>query len=139
MTDLSQVKAGEYELVAHSWDQPTSKPGEPYDFIAHRKGAKVTLNIEEARRLVSAGAVKPITGSTGKAPAADPGQGKADTIPVIMDRVGDDPDQAIAELVAEQERGDAARPSLLDKLQAVIDAADSSDDPEDDDLDEDED
>ena len=55
--DLSSIKAGEYELVALRWDEITSKPGEPFDFVRHRKGDKVTLDVEQARRLVVAGAV----------------------------------------------------------------------------------
>lgn len=51
------VKAGTYELVALMWDEPLSKPGEPFDFIRHRRGDKVKLNVEEARRLLTAGAV----------------------------------------------------------------------------------
>ncbi len=51
------VKAGTYELVADLWDEPLSKPGEPFDFKRHRTGDKVTLDVEEARRLVTAGAV----------------------------------------------------------------------------------
>lgn len=51
------IKAGEYELVALQWDQQTSKPGEPFDFVRHRAGDRVTLDVEEAHRLVRAGAV----------------------------------------------------------------------------------
>lgn len=57
MTDTDDIKAGEYELVAVLWDQPLSKPNEPFDFKRHRAGDKVTLNVEEARRLVTAGVV----------------------------------------------------------------------------------
>lgn len=55
--DLNDVKAGKYQLVAARWDQITSKPGEPLDYIRHRKGAIVDLNAEDAKRLVAAGAV----------------------------------------------------------------------------------
>jgi hypothetical protein len=55
--DVSDVKAGKYELVATSWDEPTSKPGDPFSYKRHRRGDIVTLNDEEARRLVRAGAV----------------------------------------------------------------------------------
>ncbi len=57
MTDVSELKAGKYELVAESWDETVSKPGEPYDYKRHRKGDVVQLNVEDARRLVAAGAV----------------------------------------------------------------------------------
>ena len=55
--DLDQVQAGEYELVALQWDQPTSKPGQPFTYVRHRQGALVTLDVEEARRLFAGGAV----------------------------------------------------------------------------------
>lgn len=55
--DLNDVKAGKYQLVARRWDQITSKPGEPLDYVRHRRGDIVDLNAEDARRLVSAGAV----------------------------------------------------------------------------------
>lgn len=55
--DLNDVKAGKYQLVAVRWDQITSKPSEPLDYIRHRKGAIVDLTAEDAKRLVAAGAV----------------------------------------------------------------------------------
>lgn len=56
-TDPNKIKAGKYELVALRWDEILSKPGEPFDFTRHHRGDEVTLNVEEARRLVLAGAV----------------------------------------------------------------------------------
>lgn len=53
----TQPKAGEYELYALSWDETVSKSGEPYDFVRHTAGDTVTLDAEQARRLVPAGAV----------------------------------------------------------------------------------
>ncbi len=55
--DVNDTKAGTYELVAERWDEITSKPGEPFDFVRHVKGDKVKLNVEDARRLVDGGAV----------------------------------------------------------------------------------
>ncbi|WP_052069856.1 hypothetical protein [Rhodococcoides fascians] len=55
--DVSTVTAGEYQLIAALFDQQTSKLGEPFDFKRYRKGDVVTLNVEEAKRLVAAGAV----------------------------------------------------------------------------------
>lgn len=52
-----QITAGEYELVALQWDEPTSKPGDPFTFKRHKRGDKVTLDEATARRLVNAGAV----------------------------------------------------------------------------------
>ena len=57
MTDPDEIKAGQYELVSEVWDEPKSKLGEPYDFTRHVKGDIVTLNVEEARRLYTSGAV----------------------------------------------------------------------------------
>ena len=57
MTDVNEIQAGEYELVALLWDEPLSKPGEPFNFTRHRRGDTVQLSAEDARRLVPAGAV----------------------------------------------------------------------------------
>lgn len=66
--DLNDIKAGKYELVALQWDEILSKPGEPFNFKRHKQGDVVELNVEDARRLVRAGAVvKP--GSRQKAQA----------------------------------------------------------------------
>lgn len=55
--EIDQVQAGEYELVAEQFDQPLSKPGEPFNFKRYVRGDKVTLNVEEARRLYAGGAI----------------------------------------------------------------------------------
>jgi hypothetical protein len=57
MTAPDAIKAGKYELVALSWDEPTSKPGEPFAYKRHVRGDVITLDVEQARRLVLAGAV----------------------------------------------------------------------------------
>lgn len=58
--DINEIKAGEYQLVAERWDERTSKPGEPFTFVRHRRGDLVELSEEDARRLVFGGAaVKP--------------------------------------------------------------------------------
>ena len=59
MSDVNTIKGGEYELLAVSWDETTSKPGDPYTFKRHYKGDTVTLSEEDARRLVPVGAVAP--------------------------------------------------------------------------------
>lgn len=56
-TDLNEIKAGEYELVAVQWDEVLSKPGEPFQFRRHKKGDIVRLNADDARRLYAGGAV----------------------------------------------------------------------------------
>lgn len=74
--DLNDIKAGDYELVALRWDEITSKPGEPLDFVRHHRGDTVTLSVEDARRLVVAGAVvKPGTKAEvpGVGPSVAPG------------------------------------------------------------------
>lgn len=57
---------------------------------------------------------------------ADSGSGdstKEPTVKEILDEVGDDKEKAAAALAAEQEaRGDKARKTLVEPLQAVIDA-----------------
>jgi hypothetical protein len=56
--DLKNIKAGDYELVALSWDEPLpAKPGMPHDFVRHEQGDIVTLSESEAKRLYGAGAV----------------------------------------------------------------------------------
>jgi 2-keto-3-deoxy-6-phosphogluconate aldolase len=65
--DLSLVEAGEYELVVQSWDELVRmtpvldeqgfKVREVPEFRRHVKGDLVTLDVAEARRLLSAGAV----------------------------------------------------------------------------------
>lgn len=57
MSNLDDVKAGKYELIAVSWDRITSKPGQPLEFIRHRQGEVVDLDVEQARRLLRANAV----------------------------------------------------------------------------------
>lgn len=57
MADVSDVKAGKYQLVALRWDKILSKPGEPFDFKRYHRGDEITLDVEDARRLVAAGAV----------------------------------------------------------------------------------
>lgn len=132
--DLSKVTAGKYELIVPRWDQITSKPGEPLDFVRHRRGDVVDLNVEDARRLMRAGAVKPAKGKaqtpapaptqpTGETVAVVDADGKAVNIDDITKAVGDDPAKAKATLEAEQARGDAARSTLVTKLEAVIAAA----------------
>lgn len=59
------MKAGKYELLAVRWDQVLSKPGEPFNFTRYRKGDVVDLDVEDARRLVKAGAVTPVSETDG--------------------------------------------------------------------------
>jgi len=51
------VSTKQYELVAVLWDEPTSKPGEPFVFKRHRQGDLVELSEDDAARLLAAGAV----------------------------------------------------------------------------------
>lgn len=133
MTGLNDVKAGEYELVAQQWRQVTSKPGEPYDYVQHRRGAIVTLDVADARRLVKAGAVKRVKvatspgggnpGGQGGDPGTGGGQGGSDEKPTgvkeIIAEVGEDAEKAQAFLKAEQAT-DSPRSTLVKALEAVI-------------------
>jgi hypothetical protein len=47
----------EYELLADSFNETTSKPGEPFTFKAYRKGDKIKLDETRAAELIEAGAV----------------------------------------------------------------------------------
>lgn len=57
--EITDIKAGTYLLVAAYWDEYLSKPGEPFDFRRHRRGEVLDLNVDDARRLVTAQAVIP--------------------------------------------------------------------------------
>lgn len=63
------TNAGIYEVSALFWDEITSKPSEPFEFKRHKRGDKVRLNEEDARRLFRAGAVV-VPGEAEKAAAA---------------------------------------------------------------------
>lgn len=54
--DINEINAGTYELAVDRWDEPTSKPGEPFTYRRHRRGDRLQLSQAEARRLVRAGA-----------------------------------------------------------------------------------
>jgi hypothetical protein len=62
MPDVNEIKGGEYELLADSWDETTSKINEPYTFVRHYRGEVLTLSEEDARRLVPVGAVGEVGG-----------------------------------------------------------------------------
>jgi len=51
------IKAGRYQLVAARFDQQTSGPNDPFTFKRYVRGDVVTLDVEEAERLLRAGAV----------------------------------------------------------------------------------
>ncbi|MGI8682067.1 MAG: hypothetical protein ACR2JO_08050 [Mycobacteriales bacterium] len=71
--EMSDIKAGSYELTALQWDEITSKPGQPLDFHRHRRGDTVSLDVEQARRLVTAGAVrKPGADGESVVPGSEP-------------------------------------------------------------------
>lgn len=58
MADVNDIKAGDYELVADHWDETTSEPdARIWTYVRHYKGETVTLNEEDAKRLVLSGAV----------------------------------------------------------------------------------
>lgn len=152
MSEVNEIKAGKYQLVAVRWDQITSKPGAPLDYIRHRRGDIVDLSSEDAKRLVMAGAVvKPgalersaaeqaraiaeqaqrnydaiLAGLPDEvrsevAPGTVAATGKAPTVEEILTDVGEDKEKAAAALASEQEaRGDKARKTLVEPLQAII-------------------
>ena len=75
------------------------------------------IDPENLKRLVKKGFLAEAT-ATGD--ESDSGSAKPPTIKEIMADVGDDKAKAQEALDAEQARGDDARPSLVEKLQAVI-------------------
>ena len=92
----------------------------------HRGGVvPSTADPKDVARLVEEGYLAKAT----PAPAPDESAGKPATIDEVMTEVGDDPEKARAALEVEQARGDAARSTLIGKLEAVI-AADGNEDDE---------
>lgn len=146
--DLNDVQAGTYVLTALRWDQITSKPNEPFDFVRHRRGDEVELNVEDARRLLVAGAVKPkgeksteeVPGrSESKAPGSSPDaddngpqadpDGNVDEV-VAWINEGSTPEEVRerteAALAREAERP-KPRSTLVEKLEAALAAAKGDD------------
>lgn len=127
--DLSTVKAGDYELLVLSWDEITSKPGQPFDYVTHRKGDVVTLDVEQARRLLAVNAVKPVekskSGKSGKGDDSGKGAPPADELDIsksaakVLDWVGEDKERAAAALAAEQAK-ETPRGNLVGPLEALL-------------------
>jgi len=67
---MAEPKAGSYELLAHSWQEILSKPGEPFDFVMHHQGDTVELNKADARRFLRDGLVKDPNAPEGSTPGA---------------------------------------------------------------------
>jgi hypothetical protein len=80
-----------YELLADEYHETTSKPGEPFTYQTHTKGAKVELDAEQARRLIEAGAFKANTKDSGpvEVPGDQPKAPKGDADEDATDDVGD--------------------------------------------------
>lgn len=47
-----------YVLLADEYHETTSKPGDPFTYKTHRKGATIQLDAEQAERLLAADAVE---------------------------------------------------------------------------------
>ncbi len=95
------------------------------DGVSHHfyEGGVVGFDSDHVKQLVEDGALVK-SDSADAAPAGDPApEDKPAKVNDIIAEVGDDKDKAAAALETEKARGDAARPTLLDKLQAVIDAS----------------
>jgi hypothetical protein len=158
VSELNEIKAGKYQLVARSWDHITSKPNEPLDFTRYRRGDVVDLNVEDAKRLVAAGAVvKPgqleksaveqaraiaeqaqrayeaaLAGlpedvraeiAPGTVPVTDSSSDKpeSDKVKDVLTWVGEDPARAASALEDERaDKGDEARPSLVEALEKLL-------------------
>ncbi|MFW6776077.1 hypothetical protein ACOACO_17470 [Nocardioides sp. CPCC 205120] len=106
MTDLNDIKAGEYVLVALRWDEITSEPGRPLDFTRHRQGDTVTLNVGDAKRLWAAGAIRKPGEKSDQGPSTGPSvaPGRSTTEPSST------PKQTPAKKVAAQKVADRATP-----------------------------
>lgn len=86
-----QAPEGEYTLLVKTWHQLTSAPGTMVKtFRTHHRGAKVSLNSEEAERLLRAGAVAPTTKEQAESAAAQ-APSAVDKAVEINDAVGQKP------------------------------------------------
>ena len=146
--DLNDIKAGAYVLVAPFWEEDHSKPGQPLDFTRHRTGATLDLNVEDARRLYAAGAVKlpgEVTETPGASQSVAPGSGDSTAPPVnpadpaqlsvdlgkatideVMTWVGDDAGRAEQALDLEEAKassGGQVRSTLVAALEKILDDA----------------
>ncbi|MBZ5736488.1 hypothetical protein K8Z61_18510 [Nocardioides sp. TRM66260-LWL] len=122
-----------YEVVALFWEQITSKPGQPLEYVRHRRGTVVHIDdAAEVQRLVNAGAIR--NASSGQ-DSPQPGhgdvsttlkdeneQGKPATADELLADVGDDPEKAAAVLEVEK-ASDKPRSTLIAKLEKVIEKA----------------
>lgn len=107
----AETLAGRYELVSLFWEEPISKPGEPYNFVRHVRGDLVDLDDENARRLLAAGAVVE-PGSRERA-AAMAAKAQYEAALAAL------PDSVKAELDAErQDAADTAAAAALDLARA---------------------
>ncbi|UVT24969.1 hypothetical protein NXT08_22470 [Rhodococcus pyridinivorans] len=59
-----------YRIVAESWDEIHSKPGEPLNYTRHRKGAVVEVPDAEVDRLIKAGAIETAGRTTARSSTA---------------------------------------------------------------------
>lgn len=133
--DLNEIKAGTYLLVAPFWEEYLSKPGQPFDFKKHKRGAVLELNVENARRLVVAGAViayDPAApthvvnadGSVSEIPKPDPAaaalvitQDQMDQLGLPADTTSEEVVQALQNL---QQVADAARQQAVENAEQAI-------------------
>jgi hypothetical protein len=90
------------------------------DGTVHEIPTEVDVPADLARRLVAQDVWQPVGWGAGDGPAAG-------TIDEVLGRVGDDRDAAAAALAAEQAKGDKARTTLVDKLQALVAPTDAGD------------
>lgn len=92
-------------------------------------GDHVFTDVDDVEGNVSVSIMQPQTAeSQAAAAAADGGgDGPADgTVDEVLTRVGDDPAAAQAALDAEAAKGEKSRSTLVEKLQAVVDAGSGS-------------
>lgn len=77
-----------------------------------------SIDVEDRKRLVREGFLDEVKAT--EPTDGDDSIGKSDKVADILAEVGDDKDKAKAALETEQAKGDAARPTLVEKLQAIL-------------------
>lgn len=121
----------DYVLVAHSWRQILSKPGEHRVDVKHKQGDVIALTEHEAEHLLAAGAIALYDGTVptvdaNQAPADNPDAPTSSRVQDILAWVGSDKARAAEALEAERAaKGDNARATLVGPLEELLTSPDA--------------
>ncbi|WP_094980339.1 hypothetical protein [Rhodococcus pyridinivorans] len=95
-----------YRIVAESWDEILSKPGEPLNYTRHRKGTVVEVPDAEVDRLIRAGAIEPAGRTSARSSAAKAPTKVATKAPAKTTKVAADDSGADGEDSGDESTGD---------------------------------